>query len=178
MYGLPQSGRFAYIKLIKHLADNSYHPTGHTPGLFRHATQPKNFNLVVDDFDIKFVGDTHATHLIDTLQKHYDVTIDKQGAIFCGIHLDWDYPNQTVDLTMPNYVSKARAQLRHPTPQKPQYSPHSYAAPVYSQKQQFAKPISTRQLTPAQTKYCQEFTGIFNYYMHVPLTTRCKRQSA
>ena len=38
MYGLPQSGRFAYIKLIKHLADDGYHPTGHTPGLFRHAT--------------------------------------------------------------------------------------------------------------------------------------------
>jgi hypothetical protein len=38
MYGLPQSGRFAYIKLIKHLADDGYHPTGYTPGLFRHAT--------------------------------------------------------------------------------------------------------------------------------------------
>jgi hypothetical protein len=38
MYGLPQSGCFAYIKLIKHLADDGYHPTGYTLGLFRHAT--------------------------------------------------------------------------------------------------------------------------------------------
>jgi hypothetical protein len=164
MYGLPQSGRFAYIKLIKHLADDGYHPTGHTPGLFRHVTRPTIFNLVVDDFGVKFVGDTHAQHLIDTLQKHYDTTIDKEGKIFCGIHLDWDYPNKHVDLTMPKYVTKGLARLQHPHPQRPQHSPHPYAAPVYGQKQQYAKPVTTRQLTPAQTKYCQEFTGIFNYY--------------
>jgi hypothetical protein len=167
MYGLPQAGRFAYIKLIKHLADNGYHPTGHTPGLFWHAKRPIIFNLVVDDFGVKVVGDAHATHLIDTLQKHYDVTINKNGEIFCGIHLKWDYKNHTVDLTMPKYVSKALARLQHPAPKQPQHSPHPYAAPAYGQKQQFAKPISTRHLTPAQTKYCQEFTGIFNYYTRV-----------
>jgi hypothetical protein len=65
---------------------------------------------------------------------------------------------------MPNYVSKARTRLHHPMPKQPQHSPHPYAAPVYGQKQQFAKPLSVCQLTPAQTKYCQEFTGLFNYY--------------
>jgi hypothetical protein len=164
MYGLPQAGRFAYIKLIKHLADDGYHPTGHTPGLFRHSTRPTIFNLVVDDFGVKVVGNAHATHLINTLRKHYDVTIDHKGELFCGITLDWDYPARTVDLTMPNYVPKALARLRHPAPKRPQHSPHPYSAPVYGQKQQFAKPTCTRQLTPTQTKYCQEFTGIFNYY--------------
>ena len=32
--GLPQAGRFVYIKLVKYLADNFYLYTGHTPGLF------------------------------------------------------------------------------------------------------------------------------------------------
>jgi hypothetical protein len=164
MYGLPQSGRLAYIKLVKHLADDGYHPTGHTPGLFRHVTRPTTFNLVVDDFGVKAVGEIHAQHLIDTLRKHYDITVDKKGELFCGVHLKWDYTNGNVDLAMPNYVTKGRARLQHPTPTRPQHSPHPYAAPVYGQKQQFAKPISTRQLTPAQTKYCQEFAGIFNYY--------------
>jgi hypothetical protein len=40
MYGLPQAGRLAYIKLIKHLADDAYVPTGDPPGLFHHITRP------------------------------------------------------------------------------------------------------------------------------------------
>jgi hypothetical protein len=165
MYGLPQSGRLAYIKLIQHLADDGYIPTGHTPGLFRHITRPTTFNLVVDDFGVKVVGQTHADHLIASLKKHYDLTIDQDGQIFCGIHLLWDYKKRTVDLSMPNYVTKARARLRHSPPAKQQHSPHPYAAPTYGQKQQFAKHTSNVcQLTPAQLKYCQEFTGLFNYY--------------
>jgi hypothetical protein len=165
MYGLPQAGRLAYVKLIKHLADDGYVPTGHTPGLFHHITRPTTFNLVVDDFGVKVVGQTHAEHLIHSLKKHYDVTIDRGGKIFCGIHLDWDYTNRTVDLSMPDYVTKALARLRHPSPKKPQHSPHPYTTPVYGQKQQYAKPTgATCQLTPAQVKFCQEFTGIFNYY--------------
>jgi hypothetical protein len=65
---------------------------------------------------------------------------------------------------MPTYVPKALICLRHPHPWLPQHSPHPYSAPTYGQKQQFAKPVYNRQLTDAQTKYCQEFTGIFNYY--------------
>ena len=60
MCGLPQYGRLAYIKLVKHLATDGYIPTVHTPGLFRHITRPKNFNLVVDNFGVKVVGQTHA----------------------------------------------------------------------------------------------------------------------
>jgi hypothetical protein len=105
MYGLPQARRLASVKLIKHLADDGYVPTGHTPGLFHHITHPTTFNLVVDDFRVKVVGQTHAGHLIQSLQKHYDVTIDRDGKIFCGIHLDWNYANRTVDLSMPDYVT-------------------------------------------------------------------------
>jgi len=77
MYGLPQAGRLAYIKLIKHLAADGYLPTGNMPGLFRHITRPTIFNLVVDDFGCMVIGDTHAEHLINTLKKNYDVTIDR-----------------------------------------------------------------------------------------------------
>jgi hypothetical protein len=165
MYGLPQAGRLSYIKLIKHLAADGYIPTGHTPGLFRHITRPTTFNLVVDDFGVKVVGQIHAEHLITTLKKHYNITIDRDGTIFCGLHLKWDYDKRTVDLAIPNYVSNARTLLHHPFPTKPQHSPHPYQAPVYGQKQQYAKPTGkTCQLTPIQLKYCQRFTGFFNYY--------------
>jgi len=52
MYGLPQAGQLAYIKLIKHLAADGYLSTGNMPGLFRHITRPTIFNLVVDDLSM------------------------------------------------------------------------------------------------------------------------------
>ena len=87
MYGLPQAGILAYIKLIKHLAANGYIPTGHTPGLFHHITFPTTFNLVVDGFGVKVVIQTHASYLINRLKKNYDAKIDRHGKILCGIHL-------------------------------------------------------------------------------------------
>ena len=66
IYGLPQASRFPYIKLVKHLADDCYFPTGHTPGLFRHLTRPTTFNIVVDDFGAKIIGKHNADHLINT----------------------------------------------------------------------------------------------------------------
>ena len=86
MYGLPKSVRLAYIKLVKHLATDGYIPTGHTPGLFLHITRPTTFNLVVNDFGVKVVGQTHADLLINSLKKKYDVTIDCGRKIFCGVH--------------------------------------------------------------------------------------------
>ena len=38
MYGLPQAGRIAYDKLVKHLAPHGYHPCPRTPGLSVYGT--------------------------------------------------------------------------------------------------------------------------------------------
>jgi hypothetical protein len=132
-----------------------------------HITLPTTFNLVVDDFVVKVIGQTHADHLIHSLQSSTNMTINSDGKIFCGIHLDWNYKNRTVDLSMPDYVTKALAQIHHLPPKKPQHSPHPYSTPVYGQKQQYTKPTTkTCQLTPAQVKLCQAFAGLFNYYAH------------
>ena len=55
MNGLPQAGILAYNRLVKHLALSGYTPVQPTPGLFRHATRPVTFSLVVDEFAIKYV---------------------------------------------------------------------------------------------------------------------------
>ena len=50
---------------------------------------------------------------------------------------------------MPNYVSKALAQLNHPTPTRPQYAPHKWIKPTYGQKDQYAQqPDDTVKLPP------------------------------
>ena len=165
MYGLPQAGRMAYKKLVKHLASYGYFPTGHTPGLFKHLTRPVLFCLVVDDFGAKIVGRHHGQHLIDCLKNHYDITIDWDGSIFCGVHLTWDYEKRTCDLHMPNYVRKAAQRFTVPKPTTPQHSPHPWTPPTYGSSVQLTPSIdSDPKPTPAQTKYAQEVIGTFLYY--------------
>ena len=66
IYDIPQSGRFAYIKLVKHLSDDCHFPTGNIPGFFLRLTRPTTFNLVVDDFGTKIVGKHNTDHIINT----------------------------------------------------------------------------------------------------------------
>jgi hypothetical protein len=60
MYGLPQAGILANQLLARRLAIQGYHQTKSTPGLWRHATRPIQFTLVVDNFGVQYVGKEYA----------------------------------------------------------------------------------------------------------------------
>ena len=89
IYGLPQSGMLVNKLLKEHLAADGCLELPHTPGLFKHKTRPVWFTLCVDDFEIKHRGNEHALHLIATPKKHYNVKIDWEWSLYCGISLDW-----------------------------------------------------------------------------------------
>jgi hypothetical protein len=55
---------------------------------------PIKFTLVVDDFDVQYVGKEHAQHLIDALETDYTVSKDWTGGLYYGITLNWDYENK------------------------------------------------------------------------------------
>ena len=76
MYGLPQAGRVANDHLLPRLQEAGYTATGQTPGLFSQKDNDIVFALVVDDFLIHHTSDQALTHLIDTLQQHYTITVD------------------------------------------------------------------------------------------------------
>ena len=67
MYGLTQSGKLAHDLLNKSFGEAGYFSVQFTSGLWQHVWRPVTFTLVVDDFGIKFPGDTHANQLIETL---------------------------------------------------------------------------------------------------------------
>jgi hypothetical protein len=138
MYGLPQAGILAHTQLVRHLATHGYHPTTHTAGLWSHHTRPIAFTLVVDDFGIRYVGREHADHLLQALQQHYQITTDWTGSRYCGLTLAWDYQARTVDLSMPEYVAQALKRFQHPTPARPEHSPHRWQRPAYGQSVQLA----------------------------------------
>eukprot|EP00957_Ditylum_brightwellii_P095718 7293004-Ditylum_brightwellii.AAC.1 len=103
MYGLPQAGILANKLLTERLTEYGYYPVQHTPGLWRHNWRREKFALIIDDFGVKITGEKHGEHLVTALQKHYEVTVDKEEKMFCGIHLDWDHNNKKMDLAMPRY---------------------------------------------------------------------------
>eukprot|EP00804_Cyclotella_cryptica_P011478 CCRYP_016405-RA/>CCRYP_016405-RA protein AED:0.32 eAED:0.32 QI:0/0/0/1/0/0/3/0/516 len=149
MYGLPQA------EVI------------HTPGLWKHTTRPVSFTLVVDNFGIKYVGKEHADHLLNALKQHYTLEIDWSGTLYCGIALQWDYLNKTVDISMPGYIKKVLQRFRHEC-SKPQHSPYQCAPKQYGKAAQLPLPRNdSSPLEKPGTTRIQQIVGAILYY------TRC-----
>ena len=71
-----------------------------------HVSRPITFTLVVDDFGIKYKGREHLDHLLSALKEDYDIEVDREGKLYCGISLEWNYEQNYVDISMPSYVKK------------------------------------------------------------------------
>jgi hypothetical protein len=165
MYGLPQAGYIANERLARHLATAGYLPAKSTPGLYTHSTRPICFSLVVDDFGVRYVGKEHADHLVSTLSSLYSITTDWTGTLYCGLTLHWDYQAKTVDLSMPNYISKALTKFQHTPSTRPQHSPHAWIPPDYGSKTQFTTPPDdSPPLDSFGLTRLQEVIGTLLYY--------------
>jgi hypothetical protein len=165
MYGLPQAGILANELLQCNLAKYGYRPTQHTHGLWKHDTCPVSFSLVVDDFGVKYVGREHAEHLMACIKKNYQISSDWKGSAYCGLTLEWDYSNRTVDLYMPGYIKAALQKYQHPAPTRPEHAPHKWNPPVYGAKAQYVEDYNNSPALPAKdvTKL-QQLTGALLYY--------------
>jgi hypothetical protein len=165
MYGLPQAGILANQLLRQRLKPHGYFEVTNTPGLWKHVTRPTTFTLVVDDFGIKYVGDEHAHHLIDTLSKYYTVETDWSGSLYCGIQLQWNYAQHFVDLSMPKYVNNKRHEYNHGSPARPQHSPYPAAERRYgTSAQDTVPPDETPALDADGKTRIQKIVGSFLYY--------------
>ena len=155
MYGLPHTGLLANKQLKRRLGAAGYYECQYTPGMWRHLWRLILFSLVVDDFGVKVVGDTHANHLVKTLKRHYDVTVDWKGELFLGIKLEWDYKNRTLDTHVPGFVQKALHKYQHPTPKKPHHAPAKAAPIQYRAKIQQTERDTTPRVSAEQVRHIQ-----------------------
>eukprot|EP00804_Cyclotella_cryptica_P016363 CCRYP_009915-RA/>CCRYP_009915-RA protein AED:0.19 eAED:0.12 QI:0/0/0/1/0/0/2/0/920 len=158
-------GALANKLLRKRLAPHGYCEVAHTPGLWRHVTRPISFTLVVDDFGVKYVGQEHAKHLIHVLQENYMMSIDWDGALYCGIQLNWDYDHRTLDISMPRYIDKVLQRFQHPVPSSPQNGPYKPYPKKYGAAAQ--DPIPTDASAPLRSdgqKRIQQIVGALLYY--------------
>lgn len=164
MYGLPQAGILAHKLLVKRLAKFGYYPVEVTPGLWRHKWRPVTFSLVVDDFGVKYVGKEHAQHLIAALQTHYNIAIDWEGRTFCGITLNWNYKERTVDLSMPGYIERTLKKFQHKKPDQPVDAPHQHIPIIYGKNVQTVPEDTSPKLSPPEIKRVQNIVGTLLYY--------------
>jgi hypothetical protein len=86
MYGLPQAGSLGHDLLEQRLNKEGYFQSQLVPALWKHNTKPIQFVLVIDDFGIKYLKKEDLDHLIQTLEKHYDVSVDLEGKEFVKMH--------------------------------------------------------------------------------------------
>ena len=151
MPGLKQAGRIANDQLKSHLAHFGFAPVPRTPELWKHATKPITFSLVVDDIGIKYISKDNANHFIQALQKLYTISIDRTGSLFCGLTINWDYATRTCDISMPKYLQTAHHKFQHPAPKSPQHAPHSWSKPNYGAHVQYAADNDSSPIFPAKT---------------------------
>jgi len=104
-------------------------------------------------------------HLLTALREQYQVTEDWEATRYCGLSLRWDYAQRTVDLSMPGYIDRALQRFRHPTPTRPEHSPHAWQPPSYGATTQLAPALDTSApLDPAARRQVQEVIGVLLYY--------------
>jgi hypothetical protein len=143
------------------------------------------FTLLVDDFGVQYVGAEHAHHLIAALETDYTVSKYWTGGLYCGITLHWDYSNKYVYLSMPGYIKDALHKFQHPLTKRPQYAPHNWTVPAYSQRVQYApQPDTAPPVTTADVTRAQSIVGTLLYNARsvdptliVPLSTKASQLS-
>jgi hypothetical protein len=165
MYGLPQAGILVNELLQRNLAKDGYRPTTHTHGVWTHDTRPISFSLVVDDLGVKYIGREHAEHFMTCIKKSYNISSNWNGAAYCGLTLDWEYKNHTVNLSMPRYIKAALHNYQHPTPAHPEHAPHTWNPPIYGAKMQFVNETTpSPALSNKNVNKLQQLTGTLLYY--------------
>lgn len=164
MYGLKQAAILAYNLIKERLEPAGYYPIKESNGLWKHKTKKTMFALCVDDFGVKYFNKEDAQHLIDTLDAHYDLTVDWTGHNYCGLTLDWNYSEGYVDVSIPGYIVDALKKFQHIKSTRIQHTPHKWNQPVYGQKVQYADSDKSEKLDAKGKKLIQSIVGKFLYY--------------
>jgi hypothetical protein len=99
------------------------------------------------------------------IKKNYNISSDWNGTAYCGLTLDWDYKNRTVDLSMPGYIKAALHKYQHPAPARPEHAPHTWNPPIYGAKTQFVNETTpSPALSDKEVNKLQQLTGTLLYY--------------
>ncbi len=122
----------------------------------------------MDDFGVSYRNSTDAQHLITTLRKLYEITVQPYGETYLGMKIQFNKRRTSVTLSMPGYIQKTLQRFR------PHYlianhraarTPGIYVPPLYGSKlPQMATEDTTHLLTDLQKTEIQAIVGTILYY--------------
>jgi hypothetical protein len=99
------------------------------------------------------------------IKKNNNISSDWNGGAYCGLKLDWEYKNRTVDLSMPGYIKATLHKYQHAAPARPEHAPDTWNPPIYGAKTQF---VNDETISPAlsdkDVTKLQQLTGTVLYY--------------
>ena len=114
----------------------------------------------MDDFGVKYFSKDDANHLLNSIKKHYTISIDWEGRNYLGLMIDCNYSDEYIHISMPDYVSKAMDWLQYPKPKRPQYAPYRWSVPAYGKRLYMALDKDKRDLLDKKaTKIIQSIVG-------------------
>ena len=122
----------------------------HTPGLRKYDTTDLTFNLIVDDFGIKYTDTNQAQHLLNSLK-------DKHVA------LEWCCINRKVTLSTPGHVKKLLIKYSHSIPSRWKHTPRETEPIKNGDKQQTNVLDKSESLTSDEM---QTFLSILGSLLH------------
>jgi hypothetical protein len=117
---------------------------------------PDHVYAVVDDFGVIYMVKADVNHLIASIKLTYTLTEDWSGDLYCGVKLEWDYKNRTVDISMPGYIKKKLQEYGHVVPKKPQHCPYSPEPKQFGSKAQRPLPGDMSPLLDSKGKKCNQ----------------------
>jgi hypothetical protein len=92
------------------------------------------------------------------IKKNYNISSDWNGRAYCGLTLDWNYTNGTMDLYMPGYIKASLHKYQ-------QHAPHTWKPPIYGAKTQFVKDDTiSPALSDKDVNKLQQLTGTLLHY--------------
>jgi hypothetical protein len=165
MYDLPQASIIAQELLTKHLHKAGYLQSTITPGYWHHDWGPISFNLVVNNFGVKYINKYNVDHLMSILKQDYKINTNWEGTRYLRLSLNRDYKMHKVHISMPGYIKNALIRFGHKLPNKPQLQPHPHTLPTYGATVQYTKADdASPSATNAEGKYICQLIGILLYY--------------
>ena len=107
MYCFLQSVLLAKELLEKLHNKCGYHQMKLVPGLWKHKLRPLQFTLVVEIFEVKYVGGEHALHLKQTLEENYTFTTEWYRKRYIFVTLYWYCKQRQLHISLPGCIKKA-----------------------------------------------------------------------
>ena len=90
--------------------------------------------VCVDDFGIKYFNKDDTDHLLQSIGKYYQYTIDWKGINHYGLTLNWNYHEGYVEISIPGYMEKILKRLQCIPARVPRNFPHKHVPIKYGQK--------------------------------------------